>query len=390
MTSLLEMWMFSAEFLESKSVEQVIAISGNGKLLDGSETSIEFRQLLANIPSGKLVNYVNECLEHTFDQGGLALQDVVNEIGRRLGFQVEHGFYRGGKTKIGFDGIWRSEDGYSLVIEVKTTSAYQIDLDIQANYRDRLADEARISKDKSSILIVVGRNDTGGLEAQTRGSRHAWDIRIISVDALIRLLGIKEEVSESKTVQKIHEILKPLEYTRVDRLIDFIFTTTEDIKSEEIEEEDTKEISLESSDVVIPAKFHEECMSLVSRSLSIPLIKQGKSKYSSSNLDTRVLCIVSKEYHRSGTLRYWYAFHPNQMEYLENGMQAYVALGCGDASIVFLIPIKDFVGFLPRMRRTESKGRMYWHVEIFKDGNTHRLLSPGKEGVDIGKYRIEK
>jgi len=389
MKSLLEM--VSPEFLASRSVEQIIAISGNGKLLDSSETSYQFRQLLANIPSEKLVGYVTECLENAFEQGGLALQDIVNEIGRRLGFQVTHGLYRGGKSKIGFDGIWQTEDGYSFVVEVKTTSAYQIDLDIQANYRNRLASEERISKEKSSILIVVGRNDTGGLEAQTRGSRHAWDIRIISIDALIRLLGIKEEVSESKTVQKIHEILKPLEYTRVDRLIDFIFTTTEDIKSEEaIQEEEVAEKTSETLETVAPAKFHEECMSLVSRSLEIPLIKQGKSKYSSSNLETRVLCVVSKEYHRSGTLRYWYAFHPSQKDYLEHGSNAYIALGCGDASIVFLIPIKDFVVFLPRMRRTESAERMYWHVEIYKDGNTHRLLSLGKDGVDIGKYRIMK
>jgi len=35
------------------------------------------------------------------------------------------------------------------------------------------------------VLIVVGRQDTGELEAQIRGSRHAWDIRLISAEALL-------------------------------------------------------------------------------------------------------------------------------------------------------------------------------------------------------------
>lgn len=30
-------------------------------------------------------------------------------------------------------------------------------------------------RDGSEALIIVGRSDTGDLEAQVRGSRHAWD-----------------------------------------------------------------------------------------------------------------------------------------------------------------------------------------------------------------------
>ena len=57
------------------------------------------------------------------------------------------------------------------------------------------------------MLLIVGRQDTGDLEAQIRGSRHAWDIRIISVDALLRLMSTKEEVEDPLMMQKIHSIL---------------------------------------------------------------------------------------------------------------------------------------------------------------------------------------
>jgi hypothetical protein len=54
-----------------------------------------------------------------------------------------------------------------------------------ASYRQRLIEQNKVDKSKSSILIIVGRDDTGELEAQIRGSKYAWDIRIISTDALI-------------------------------------------------------------------------------------------------------------------------------------------------------------------------------------------------------------
>jgi hypothetical protein len=91
-------------------------------------------------------------------------------------------------SEIGFDGIWQQYDTWNLVVEVKTTDAYRIPLDAIAKYRNRLIESGKIIEAKSSILIIVGRDDTGELEAQIRGSKQAWDIRIISIDSLIRLL----------------------------------------------------------------------------------------------------------------------------------------------------------------------------------------------------------
>ncbi len=106
-------------------------------------------------------------------------------------------------------------DAHRLLVEVKTTDAYRINLDVIAGYRQQLIDADKFSASASSILIIVGRQDTGDLEAQIRGSRYAWDTRLISVDAYSRLIAIKENLETPTVTAKIVELLKPREYTRI-------------------------------------------------------------------------------------------------------------------------------------------------------------------------------
>jgi len=115
--------------LDDKSVKQLISIAGNGKLTDGSTTCAEFRELLAEIPAERIVQYADECLKEGFQDSGLALQDIINEVGRRLGFGVTYGRCRGKTGSIGNDGLWELPNGHKIVVEVKTTDAYRtIDL----------------------------------------------------------------------------------------------------------------------------------------------------------------------------------------------------------------------------------------------------------------------
>jgi len=119
-----------------------------------------------------------------------------------------------------------------------------LSLDTAANYRKDLIRENRLTTDKSSILYVVGRADTGDLEAQVRGSPHAWDIRLISVDALLRLLRIKGTLEDQRTVDRIREILIPQEFTRVDGIIDLVFSAAKEA-SEELPLDDATDIEPE-------------------------------------------------------------------------------------------------------------------------------------------------
>jgi hypothetical protein len=194
--ALIDLWKSSQEQLRQKHVQQIIAFAGDGKLLDGREASKEFRSFLDQVPSSLLTRYADECLSDSFAGSGYALQDIVNQVGRRLGFTVTDGRYRGSPARIGFDGLWHFPNDHAVVIEVKTTDAYRIKLNTVIGYHRALIKNETVSEDGSSVLIVVGRQDTGDLEAQIRGSRHAWDVRLISVNGLLRLMALKEAVED--------------------------------------------------------------------------------------------------------------------------------------------------------------------------------------------------
>src|SRR5438874_10973862 len=227
---LLALWASNPTAIGQFTVEQIVAAAGSGDLLDNSDCAQELREYLSQVTNQKLAEYIDRCLSAHFSKSGGVLQDLMNELGRRLDYKVTNGRYQGTTNSIGFDGIWISPEGQTLIVEAKTTDAYRISLDTITGYRDKLLKSGQIAPPSSS-LIVVGREDTGELEAQIRGSRHAWDMRLISADALIKLVQLKEESEVLETGKKIRSLLTPMEYTRLDQMIDVMFATTADIAS---------------------------------------------------------------------------------------------------------------------------------------------------------------
>jgi hypothetical protein len=353
---------------------------GDGKLLDGNETSLEFRKYLNAIATDKIKEFADECLAESGDNLSRALQDIVNEMGTRLGFTVQPGLYRGKKGRIGNDGLWKSHD-WSLVVETKTTSTYNIDLNVLAKYRDALIDKGEIEAKKSSILLVVGRDDTDGLEAQIRGSKHAWDIRLISIEALMKLIKIKEElVDDKKTFSRVSQILRPLEYTRLDNLIDIIFTTSDDMqRANEAEEEGAK---------TSPVKFNDECVERIQKHLEVRLKKQTRTLYDNKENDTAIVCAVSKNHGDNEKLKFWFAFHQHQQEALSEYKTAFVAFGCGSQSLIFIFTLKDFMAYTKNMIATNKGNRMYWHVKIEDKNGAYFLVEKGGEKIDITSRKI--
>jgi hypothetical protein len=318
------------------------------------------------------------------------LQDIVNQIGIRLGFTVDYGRYRGTSAHIGYDGLWRFPNCHTVIIEVKTTDAYRIALDKLAEYRRTLISQGLIEEAKSSILIVVGRQDTGDLEAQIRGSRYAWDVRLISVDRLLQLLKLKEDVEDPNLVQRIHNILIPREFTRLDEIVDILFSTAEDIKQTEVPEE-----TIEDGDPgvykpkFVPVAFHEACVQKIQQQLGQPLLKHSRVTYSSTNGAVSLICAISKEHIKPSQRSFWFAFHPHQKEFLASSERSYVALGCGSEKQVLLIPFNEFVNWLDGMNVTQNDDRFYWHVSIFREDE--RLVLHRRRGIpqiDLTKYKL--
>ncbi len=79
--------------INSKRVEQIVAICGNGTLSDGSTCSHEFREFLQNIPSKILKKYSEECLDGSLNRNqnsGLILQRKSNGVGSQMGSDCEN------------------------------------------------------------------------------------------------------------------------------------------------------------------------------------------------------------------------------------------------------------------------------------------------------------
>ena len=388
---LLDLWQRTPEQIRDKRVHQLIAFCGDGKLTDGGTGSTEFRTFLSHISTDLLSRYAEDCLAQSFADSGLALQDCVNELGARLGASVTPGRYRGVQGQPGFDGVWLFPDGFGIIVEVKTTDTYRIDLNKVAAYRSMLVAGGKVSLDQSSVLIVVGRQDTGDLEAQVRGSRFAWDIRLVSIDALFHLLRIKEEVDDPEMMSRIHQVLRPREFTRLDDIVDLLFRTAEDVRQEDPEPPPVSDVPAArlSADApkFVPVAFHQPCIERLEQHFACSLVRRSRSTFTSPDGSHAVTCIVSKEHNPESQPNYWFAFHPHQRDFLRNHPNAFAALGCGSPRQVLLVPAADFLSWIEGMWITQRDDRFYWHVVVYRDAAAFILhRKKGEARVDLTKY----
>jgi hypothetical protein len=374
---LIPLWQADPKSILQMQIEQIVATAGDGSLKDQSKCAEELREYLGQIPTAMLGTYAMHCLDAPFLKSGLVLQDLVNELGRRLDFDVTNGRYQGTPLSPGFDGIWKSPEGQTLVVEVKTTDSYRIALDRVAQYRLALT-ETHVVARPSSILIVVGRHDTGELEAQVRGSRHAWDMRLISVEALLKLVLVKENAGSADTARQIRQLLVPFEYTKLDNIIEMLFTTAAELEAT-VKEEDaspaeepaaadsgpTRSKAFAFTDSAELDTKRLRILETVQQLHGVSLLKQTRATYRTSATDFAIVCTISKRY--DGTVPYWYAYHPKWNEFLTRAVRAYVVLGCMDLDHAFQIPLADLHGFLNDLHTTVlGDGRMYWHLKVLE------------------------
>jgi hypothetical protein len=395
---LVELWRSTPDAVSQFNIEQVVATSGDGNLRDGSLCSAELREYLRSVSSEKLFQYVDGCLTRGFNKSGPVLQDLVNELGRRLDYQVENGLYQGRINAIGFDGIWTAPDGHALVVEIKTSDAYRINLDVIAGYREALVAAEKVAKE-SSILIVVGRSDTGDIEAQVRGSKHAWDVRLISVDALIKLVTLKESADEEETVDKIRNLLKPFEYTRLDNIIDVMFAAAKDVESaaelergEEVHPHVQQHKLLRAAQDKANRDAINETRFIIMQELGKreheAFIAKSRALYWNAKNTIRVSCSISKR-HQRGT--YWYAYHPHWDEFLAGGERAYCVWGCADRDVAYVLPRSFMVSILDELYVTNrDTGKSYWHVELEPGdaGDMYFLVRRSGKKIPIDDFRL--
>lgn len=231
------------------SLKQAVNIAGDG-MLDNAESIGELREFFQMIDLQTMERFLGECCskdkKYKFDTRGYAFQDLVNEMGRRLGYNVQHGLYRGKKNEIGFDGLWKSDDGYFIVMESKTSDDYSISVESVIGYRDQLVVDRKVPKKKCSILIVYGRDDKHALRNTVKGSDEAKNIRLISATALFQLVKLYSESKSSVIAKQVNSMMKPKDYFVLDNLVELVFPQTDD------EIPDTEDDDAEAVETTVP------------------------------------------------------------------------------------------------------------------------------------------
>lgn len=234
----------------SLNLKQIVNIAGD-EYLESESAVNELREFFSMIDIATMERLCHECYSKDkklkFDARGFAFQDLINEMGRRLGYQVEHGLYKGKRNEIGFDGLWKSYDGCFIVMESKATGDYAFSPETVIRYRDSLITERGIPRSKCSILVVYGRDEKSTLRNSVKGSDGASIIRLISANALFQLVKIATETHTGIITKQITTLLRPSDYFVLDNLVELVFPQTDDQIDtiEEAEEESKEEKTLE-------------------------------------------------------------------------------------------------------------------------------------------------
>ncbi len=285
---------------------------------------------------------------------------------------------------------------------MKTTDYVTVRLEKIAEYKEKLAAESRTTN-AACILIIVGREDTGALEAQVRGSRYAWDMRLISVERLIKLVQIKEKSDDASTLNQIRQLLQPFEYTKIDKIIDVIFTATVNVESqqeieqqvpiaagEEQEEQDSGK-QVRTDPELLNAK-RQQAMDAFAVLKGKELVKRSKTLYWSPDKEFRVCCAVSKRYEVKGDYQpYWYAYHPSWDSFLSEGKESYFILSCMDRNDAFAIPYSWIEQNKKNLNVTDRGDRSYWHVPVttMETGKLAINASRIQSKASLEPYRFE-
>lgn len=196
-------------------------------------------------------------------------------------------------------------------------------------------------------------------------------MRLISIDRLIRLVQIKEKADDVATLNQIRQLLQPFEYTKIDRIIDVIFTTTRNVETQQELEHTTEELSVTEREPNRQARTsleelnakRQQAVTAFATIKGKPLIRRSTTLFSSPDKTFRVCCAVSKRY-EGDYQPYWYAFHPAWNDFLSEGEDSFFVLSCMDRDEAFAIPFAWLAENRQNLNTTERGEKSYWHVPI--------------------------
>ncbi len=129
----------------------------------------------------------------------------------------------------------------------------------------------------------------------------------------------------------------------------------------------------------------------MSAKLNERLVKKSRALFWSASHTKRVVCTVSKRYVKRGSYPYWYAYHPQWNEFLQQGEEGYLVLGCMDLAVAFAVPRDVINDALPGLNTTAVTSGTYWHIHLIQSGTgDYELLVPkgGLSNIRLAGFEI--
>ena len=203
-----------------------------GDIKDGSKASEKLRVKLQQEATAEDVEQLlQESLDGNTSNHNRALQDIVNNIGQRLGFTVDYGMYNPGNSANGYDGLWKTtnfaDETVHLVVETKKSTNFTINHNEQpGKYMDRLVKEHDVDEGQVYGLIVVGEDDSiDSVVDAVRGSTYRNRIRVITCSRLMELLLMAEE--NNLEYEQVAQVLLPMDTVNIGSIVGLIHELVE-------------------------------------------------------------------------------------------------------------------------------------------------------------------
>lgn len=364
-------------------IRKILSMLGDGKLTDGGRTSVTFRRFLRSVALDAFPNFLETVLSSP--STGLIFQDLINALGERLNFKVIYGRYKGKKGAIGFDGFWRYS-GVNLIVECKTTDAYRISTDTLLGYSSKVQFEFEL-EEPPSILLVVGRIDTGDIEAQIRGSRADDRISVISADSLLSLAVAMGELSNGPASEGLRSVLLPRDYTRLDELSSLLTNLISEAQYASYEEANShgKTSSFRAGSLQTVEEIREAV--LVSEKNAGELLQQVQgSKTQFENINSqKFILLVSKRYSRADQ-QFWYSINSTWIEEWKLSGGGLI-LGLAGYNSYYKILWVDLEELLKKLNAIGQGNKKAWHAGIREnDSGVELLLPKTNELLDLDPF----
>lgn len=196
----------------------------SGQLTDGSNESIRFRENIEspNIVLPELQDWSKEALEDPSDPQRIrALQDLVNSLGGRLGFQVEYGAYDPANADwMPFDGLWRVSPDLYLAVEVFSRPLESVDLKGLERDLMQLSANPAVRGADTVACFVLCQGATPQVSDEIRTSAVHDRIRVLPLPTLFDLLRMDDEKILDRN--QLPVLLRPFSPVGVHRLLAFL------------------------------------------------------------------------------------------------------------------------------------------------------------------------